>query len=535
VRTFDVIIVGAGSAGCVLANRLSQDPARRVLLLEAGGSDASPLVRAPVGSGALINVPSRCWYYPTEPDQGNGGEARAFIRGRMIGGTSSLNGLVYCRGQPEDYDDWRDAGCNGWGWDDMARAFRAIEDHALGDDGVRGVGGPLHVSIRDYRSPLTEAILGAAERLGTPRKDDVNRPEQEGIGYCPVTVRNGQRVSSADAFLKPVRGRRNLTIVTGVEVERLVWNGRRVTGVEGKRRGRPVRYLAECEVILSCGAIATPKLLMLSGVGPADHLREWGIVVQVDASGVGANLLEHKTILQRLRLGVPQLSMNRELRGWRLVRNALRYAVLRDGPLTTTYDITAFIKSRPELAQPDAQILFWAITFDRGSGGKATTETAPGLLAMGYPLRTESQGRLRLRSANPGDPPLIHTNFLSSEHDRNVTLAIFRYLRSLFADPSLGQFVDHETLPGEDVQDDEAILQSARLAQTCQHTVGTCRMGIDAGAVLDPRLRVRGVDGLRVVDLSAFPTQVSGNTNGPAMAFAWRAADLILDDYRERA
>lgn len=523
---YDYVIVGAGSAGCVLANRLSADPAVRVLLIEAGGEDRHPMIPIPIGIGKTLYDPALCWYFPTETDPGNGDQPRVFIRGKVIGGSSSVNGMVYCRGQPEDYDGWVERGCTGWGWDEMARVFRAMEDHVLGDDGVRGAGGPLHVSIHRDQTPLTEAILNAAQALGTPRKEDVNQPEQEGIGYCPVTIRRGRRVSAADAFLKPVRKRPNLTVITGTEIQRILFDGRRAVGVSGVGLAGAGAWYGR-EIILSAGAIQSPKLLMLSGIGPAEQLSGLGIAPLVDAPGVGGNLLEHKTISQQIRLS-QDYSLNSGLSGWRAALSFLRYALRRDGPMASTYDLNAFIRTQPGLSQPDAQILFWAMSIDRDYAEGVRLEAEPGLVAMGYPLRTSSQGMLRLRDADPATPPLISTNFLSTEHDRAVIIGIFRYMRRIFAHPLVRPFVRGETFPGSAVETDEEILDASRKDLTCQHMVGTCRMGGDADAVLDPELCVRGVAGLRVVDLSAMPTQVSGNTNGPAMALAWRASERLL-------
>ena len=522
--SFDYIIVGAGSAGCVLANRLSADPGVRVLLIEAGGEDANPYIPIPMGVGKTLADPALNWWYQVEPEAGNAFRTPTWMRGRGLGGSSSINGMMYMRGQPEDYDDWAALGNAGWGWAEIGRCFREMEDHELGDDGVRGAGGPLHVSIQPHRSPLTEAILKSGELMGLERRADINRPQQEGIGYTPATIRKGRRVSASSAFLRPVRGRRNLTVETDALVTRVLFEGARAVGVE-VRQGDKLAERRAHEVILSAGAIETPKLLQISGIGPAALLREIGAPLVVDHPAVGANMREHKVITMNLRLNKPY-SHNLELQGARLYWNAAKYLLTRRGPLASTYDITAFVRSNPALERPDAQLTFWSITFDP-TASTLQPEKQPGLFVMAYPLRTRSEGSVMARSLDPAQPPKISTNFLADDYDRKVIVGVFRYLRRFVDQPPLRGFVDHEIRPGAGVRSDEEIIEAARLDDTCMHAVGTCRMGPDPGAVVDPLLRVRGVCGLRVVDCSVMPTQVSGNTNGPVMALAWRAAELI--------
>ena len=523
--SFDYIIVGAGSAGCVLANRLSADRDVRVLLIEAGGEDRNPYIPIPMGVGKTLSDPRLNWWYPVEPEAGNAFRTPVWMRGRGLGGSSSINGMMYMRGQPEDYDGWEALGNPGWGWREMGRCFRAMEDHELGDDGVRGSGGPLHVSIQPHRSPLTEAILASGEMMGLERHADVNRPQQEGIGYTPATIKRGRRVSAASAFLKPVRGRPNLTVLTEALATRVLFDGARAVGVETLEGGKPVCRRARRDVILSAGAIETPKLLQISGIGPGALLARLGAPVVVDNPAVGANMREHKVVTLNLRLK-RAYSHNAELQGARLYWNAARYLLTRTGPLASTYDITAFVRSDPALDRPDAQLTFWSITLDP-EAQTLQPEKQPGLFVMAYPLRTLSEGSVTAQSLDPAAPPRISTNFLADDYDRKVIVGVFRYLRRFVDQAPLRAFIDHETRPGSEIETDEQILEAARRDDTCMHAVGTCRMGVDAAAVVDPLLRVRGVSGLRVVDCSVMPTQVSGNTNGPVMALAWRAAELI--------
>jgi len=528
---FDYIVVGGGSAGCVVARRLSDDPNNRVLLVEAGPEPTSPYIGIPMGIGKTLANPRFSWYYPTEPEYGTGGSARVWLRGKVLGGSSAVNGMVYTRGHPQDYDDWEAAGADGWGWDTFLKSFMALEDHELGANDYRGVGGPLHVSIQKHRSPLTEAILESCAQLGTPVREDVNHPEQRGIGYSPLTIKNGRRISAYDAFLRPVRKRPNLQVITEALVERVTFEGLRASGIALIRGDKREVYKARKEVILSAGTLGSPRILQVSGVGPASLLAKHGIPVIVDRGGVGENLSEHKAIWLEYKLR-QNYSHNLKLRGWRLPLSALQYFLFRSGPMATSVDLQAFIHSRPNLQRPDAQLQFWSLTA-RKNVDRLEPETFPAVGAGGWVLRPESRGSVMIQSADVRDLPIIRPNFLACEEDKAVIIGLFRYIRSLFEQPGLRELVDQETLPGRDVQSDEQIIDSSLAGDNGYHATGTCRMGSDDEAVVDPRLRVKGVSGLRVVDCSVMPTQVSSGVNGPVMALAWNASNLILEDARQ--
>ena len=528
---FDYVIVGGGSAGCVLANRLSTDPGHRVLLIEAGAAVRSPLVSMPKGVAKLLPGQRHAWRFPVAQRLvADTPSSEVWVRGKLLGGSSAINGMIYSRGHMLDYEDWNRVAGPGWGWDDMCAVYRTIEDHELGATDYRGVGGPLHVSAGSYRYPVAEAMITAGEQLGLPRRDELNHPDLEGVGYYSHTIEHGRRVSAANAFVDPVRNRPNLTVVTDVLVDRVVFDGDRAVGVAGRSKGQPIEFRSRGDVILSAGSIMSPKLLMLSGIGPSEHLRSVGIDVLVDRPTVGTGMKEHLAISMPYRMTGAH-GLNRQYRGPRLAAAVASYYLTHRGSMATgPFEVGAFARSSATSDRPDIQLYLSAYT---RVGSTFKTEREPGMTIYGQMLQSTSTGTIRLTSASPDAPLDIEPNWLSTEHDRASAIAMVRYMRSFMAQPALKEYVDHELVPGDAVQTDEAVLDVFRRRATCGlHAVASCAMGNADTAVVDNRLRVRGVQGLRVADCSVMPGLISGNTSGPAMALGWRAADHILSEGR---
>jgi choline dehydrogenase len=528
---YDYIIVGAGSAGCVLAARLSADPNIRVLLLEAGGHDRRLWVHIPLGYGKLFDHPTLNWRFQTDPEPGLNGRLVNQPRGKLLGGSSSVNGLVYVRGQHEDFDAWRFQGPVSWGFEDLLRYFRRAEHQVRGEDTWHGVDGPLWVSDQSEPHPLCEAFIAAAQQAGHPFNPDFNGAVQEGAGYYQTNTRNGLRCSTAVAYLHPARGRRNLTVLTHAAARRVILQDRRAVGVEWSARGALHQAWARAEVIVAAGAIKTPQLLQLSGVGPSALLKRLGIAVVHDSPDVGENFQDHLQVRLVYRAKRP-VTLNDDMAHWtRTLRIGARYLLSRKGPLTVSAGYAGgFFRTPAAQRRPDIQVHF--INFSTDKMGDRLHPFS-GFTASSCQLRPTSRGRVRAISPDSEAAPSILANYLTTEEDCQANVAGLRLIRRIMGQSAMVEEVVGEEMPGPGIETDAALLAYARdTGGSIYHPSGSARMGVDARAVLSPELKVNGVSGLRVIDASIMPSLISGNANAVVIAIAERGSDLVLADRR---
>lgn len=527
----DYVVVGAGSAGCVVAARLSETGAS-VTLLEAGPRDTLPWIHIPAGVLKLLHHPVVNWNYSAEGTAGSAGRNIHWPRGKTLGGSSSINGMLYVRGNPADYDGWAQMGCRGWSFDDVLPLFRKSEDYLQGDDAeYRGRDGPL--KVEDYRTilPLTHRFVEAAQEAGYRFSKDLNGRVQEGVGYSQMTRKGKWRGSTAQTFLKDARNRANLRVETNALASKLLFDGTRCTGVAFRQFEQLEEVRAAKEVILCGGTINSPHLLQISGIGPAEHLQSIGVAVIHDLSGVGANLQDHYVarISHRVK---DSISINKLRRGARLAREVARFILEGKGALT--FGVTSaqvFCRSSPEKSSPDLQLLFTPASYDPAKFGEL--EQQDGMTVAVCPVRPDSRGTIMARSSDPAVPPMIIPNYLSDPADARVLVAGMRFTREIFAAPAIAQHSVEETSPGPGAQTDEELVDYARhFGTTIYHPVGTCRMGHGPSSVVDERLRVHGIDGLRVIDASIMPTLTTGNTNAPTIMIGEKGAAMIREDAR---
>ncbi len=523
----DYVIVGGGTAGCVLANRLSADPDCRVVVLEAGDDDTSPWISMPAGVAKLFHHPRLNWRYQTEPEQALGGRTLYWPRGKVLGGTSSINGMTYVRGQDSDYDAWSLLTAGAWSWASVLPYFKRLEDRPFGAPEFRGGGGPLKIGWVSEPHPLAEAFLRSSVAAGVARNHDYNGPSQEGISYSQVMMRDGVRSSAASAYLAPVRGRANLQVLTNSLVRRIVIEDGRAAGVEFERDSQVQTIRARREILVCGGTIASPQLLMLSGIGDARTLAALGIPVVADRPAVGRNMQEHVRAQLVYRTKIP--SLNQEARGLRLAGQVARYAWRKRGLLANTASqVNGFVRSSIDVDRPDLQLVFRPSSGDYREG-RFVIHDYPGVMAMVGLLCPRSRGHVTLRAADPHAPPSIVAGHLTDEADYDPLIRGVKLMRRIFATAPLANDVEDEVRPGTNVSDDAALRSYIRdTADSLYHAVGTCAMGSDPASVTTPELRVRGIDALRVVDASVMPLVPSGNTTAAVLMVAERAADLLL-------
>jgi choline dehydrogenase len=527
----DYIVIGAGSAGCVVASRLSEDGSK-VVLLEAGPPDRDPWIHIPAGVLRVLNNTKINWNYVSEGEPGTNGRQLQWPRGKTLGGTSSINGMLYVRGNPADYDNWAQMGCRGWSYDEVLPFFRKSETYrGEGDPEYRSKGGPL--IVEDYRTilDLTHHFVAAAQQAGFAFTPDYNGRQQEGVAYSQMTRRGKWRGSTAQTFLREARKRSNLRIETDAIATKLLLDGRRCTGVAFRQRGADRQLTAAREVILCGGAVNSPHVLQISGIGPAEHLRQIGVPVVHDLPGVGANLNDHYVIRVSHRVR-DAVTINQLARGWRVMREAIKFATVGNGALT--FGVTSamvFCRSREGLSSPDLQLLFTPASYAQGVFRQLERE--PGMTVAVCPVRPESRGTIMAQSPDPFTYPAIRPNYLSASSDLRVLISGVNHTRRIFAQPAMAPYSVEETTPGLSIRSDEAFADFAHKAGTnVFHPVGTCKMGTDPMSVVDPRLKVIGIDGLRVIDASVMPAVTTGNTNAPTIMIGEKGAAMIREDAR---